>query len=333
MRIWIDLTNSPHVNFFAGFIGRLRGAGHELVITSRPHANTEQLLRLSGLDFHSVGKHYGKRRRAKLFGFGMRCAQLYRFMAPRQVDVAISHSSFYQPVVARALGIRCLYLNDNEHAAGNEIAFRFADCVLVPEFLDRTKVVGQGARDDKIVAYPGVKEGVYLWEREVRHAPPAKLPTVFVRPEPWLAQYYDGDAAFLDAILADLAADHRVVVLPRGDAQRLHYEQLSGLEVPDAPLSLDEVVETCHLFIGAGGTMTRELAVLGVPTISTYQNELLDVDRFLIQEGCMIHEPTLTTQKARSFLAERTAQPPSSLLLERGRDAAALIERVLLGAQ
>jgi len=321
------------VNFFAGFIARLRDAGHEVVITSRPHANTEQLLRMSNIDFHSVGKHYGKRRRAKLFGFAMRCAQLYRFMSQRGADVAISHSSFYQPVVARALGIRCLYLNDNEHAAGNEIAFRFASTVLVPEFLDREKVIAQGARADKVVSYPGVKEGVYLWEQAVEHAPPSERPAIFVRPEPWLAQYYDGDAAFLDSILTDLSEEHRVVVLPRGDAQRSHYGRLHGIEVPDAPLSLAEVVRTCHLFIGAGGTMTRELAVLGVPTISTYQNELLDVDRFLIQEGCMVHEQDLTTEKALSFLADRQAQDPSSLLLDRGREAAALIEDVLLGVK
>ncbi len=32
MRIWFDLTNSPHVNFFSGLIAELR-AEHELLVT------------------------------------------------------------------------------------------------------------------------------------------------------------------------------------------------------------------------------------------------------------------------------------------------------------
>ena len=35
--------------------------------------------------------------------------------------------------------------------------------------------------------------------------------------------------------------------------------------------------------------MTREMAVLGIPTISVYQDELLDVDRFLLQHVEAIH--------------------------------------------
>jgi len=31
--------------------------------------------------------------------------------------------------------------------------------------------------------------------------------------------------------------------------------------------------------------------VLGIPTISIYQDELLDVDRFLMESGFMVHQP------------------------------------------
>lgn len=41
--------------------------------------------------------------------------------------------------------------------------------------------------------------------------------------------------------------------------------------------------------IGAGGTMNREAAVLGVPTISCYPEKLLGVDNYLIDKERMIH--------------------------------------------
>ena len=58
----------------------------------------------------------------------------------------------------------------------------------------------------------------------------------------------------------------------------------------------------CDLFIGAGGTMTREAAVLGIPTISVYQDTLLDVDNYLIQKGHMIHKRDLDVAFVVDFL-------------------------------
>ncbi len=335
MRIWIDLTNSPHVNFFAGLIRRLEARGHELLLTARPHANTEELLRLQGLQFHSVGRHYGAGRTRKVAGLAIRCTQLARFLRGREIDVAISHSSFYSPVVARALGIRCIYLNDNEHAGGNHIAFRFADRVMVPEFLDTAKVIAQGARPDKILAYPGVKEGVYLWERaSSKRAAGGGRPTVFVRPEPWVAQYYTGKRYFLDDLLLALSDDFDVFVLPRGEEQAAHYRSstFAGIEVPRAPMSLEEIAGRCDLFIGAGGTMTREAAVLGIPTISIYQDELLDVDRFLIEKGCMVHLPQGDVHAVRRFYSQRQRREAEADLLSRGRSASEMIEAELVGA-
>jgi hypothetical protein len=43
------------------------------------------------------------------------------------------------------------------------------------------------------------------------------------------------------------------------------------------------------LFILAGGTMMPEAAVLGIPTLSIYQNELLIVDRYSISIGIITH--------------------------------------------
>ena len=120
------------------------------------------------------------------------------------------------------LGVRCIYLNDNEHAAGNRISFLFADTIMVPEFLDREKVVRQWAREDKIVKYPGVKEGVYLWENSMGQVNDADrssddiVKTIFIRPEPWTAQYYKGSRNFMDALLSSLKQKYRVKLLPRG---------------------------------------------------------------------------------------------------------------------
>ena len=336
MKIWIDLTNSPHVNFFAGMIRELQ-RDHEVLLTCRPLSNTIELLDMNGFGYHVIGKHYGQNKSKKVLGFGLRIAQLYRFLRNRVPDVAISHSSFYSPVVARMLGVRSIYLNDNEHADGNQISFRFADCIMVPEFLDVDKVQRQGARPEKIVQYPGVKEGVYLWDYKpaskgsVLSALDGKQ-VIFIRPEPWAAQYYSGNCNFIDDLLVAIKDRYSVVLLPRGKAQEDHYRQarFEGVFIPSHSISLEDIMGNCDLFIGAGGTMTREAAVLGIPTISIYQDELLDVDAYLLANGFMIHQKNLDAEFVVNYLGNIKKRQPDMELLMKGKNAYDMIKANLL---
>jgi predicted glycosyltransferase len=336
MKIWIDITNSPHVNFFAGMITELQ-RDNEVVLTSRPLANTIDLLELNGFPYHIVGKHYGQSNVRKSFGFAVRIFQLYRFLKDSPPDVAISHSSFYSPVVAQFLGIPSIYLNDNEYAAGNRISFLFADRIMVPEFLDVRKVERQWARKSKIVPYPGVKEAVYLWD----YSPAldgfaiddrAGMKVIFIRPEPWTAQYYKGERNFMDTMLLDLRERFKVILLPRGKVQEHYYrdKRFAGITVPGKSIKLSQIMAVCDLFIGAGGTMTREAAVLGVPTVSIYHDELLAVDRFLIEKGFMVHQPNLDAEVATQFLESLEKRPPDRELLKKGHEAYQLIRNTLL---
>jgi len=208
--------------------------------------------------------------------------------------------------------------------------------VMVPEFLDTEKVIRQGCAPSKLLKYPGVKEGVYLWN----YVPPSRPATVqldpnrcsiFIRPEPRSAQYYKGQQNFLDDVIVELQHEFNVVLLPRDATQRAHYtdRRFAAVQIPAKPVGLDQLLAHCDLFIGAGGSMTRELAVLGVQTISVYQDELLDVDRFLIQAGAMLHNPRLTAVFARKALQTRERKAANTAFLDKGREAYALIRRTL----
>jgi len=341
VKIWFDLSNSPHINLFAPMIRDLEAEGHEVLITCRPLANTIDLLDLHGLRYKVVGVHYGGNFKMKLLGFPVRVWQLWQYLKGKRVDVAISQSSFHSPVVARLLGVRSIYMNDNEHAMGNIPAFICASRIMVPEFLSDEKLRKQWASARKVVHYPGVKEGIYLWEldeqlsRKRRASAPKERPTVYIRPEPWTAQYYKGSRNFLDDLILGIKDETRVIVLPRGKAQGVHYreQQFSGVEVVDTALDMAQIAPDCDLFVGAGGTMTREMAVLGIPTISVYQDELLDVDRYLLQAGAFVHAPALTAPQLLSILQGAARKPANRLLLEKGRRAYALIKESILGSR
>jgi uncharacterized protein len=339
MKIWFDLSNSPHINLFARMIRELEGEGHEVVITCRPLANTIDLLDLHGFRYEVVGVHYGGKFSMKLLGFPIRVWQLRRYLRGKHIDVAISQSSFHSPLAAWLLRVRSIYMNDNEHAMGNIPSFVFASKIMVPEFLAAEKLRKQWANPRKVVNYPGVKEGIYLWELDerLRRAAGAARgskarPTIYLRPEPWTAQYYKGSRNFLDDLILGIKDKADVVVLPRDKDQGLHYrgKQFVGVRVVDTALDIANIASDCDLFVGAGGTMTREMAVLGVPTVSVYQDELLDVDRYLLEVDAFVHDPALTAPRLLAILDGAARKPPNRALLDKGRQAYVMIKSAIL---
>ncbi len=337
MRIWFDLSNSPHVNLFYDLIRELETAGHTIIITSRPLANTIALLEQKGLEYTVVGDHYGKSFIKKVVGYPVRVMQLYRFLKKLSPDLAISQSSFHSPLVAKMLGIPSIYTNDNEHALGNLPAFYFATRILIPENLRLEKIARNGVSANKVIQYPGLKEGIFLWSKgrsiqEHRDLHIQDEIKIYIRPEPQTAQYYNGKTNFLDAIIGNLQNKYSITVLPRDAAQSAHYKApyFSSVIVPDLPLTFDYVAGDCTLFIGAGGSMTRELAILGVPTISVYQDELLDVDRFLIDKGLMHHKPELTPDLVEEFINQLQHKPPEQELIDKGKQAYNLFKKEVL---
>lgn len=337
MKIWFDLSNSPHINMFHDLIRELESDGHEIIITSRPLANTVQLLDQRGLKHTVIGEHYGKNIYKKIFGYPIRVLQLRKFLAPLKPDLAISQSSFHSPIVAKLLGIPSIYTNDNEHAMGNKPAFIFASKILIPENLAIEKIAKLGVNAKKITQYPGVKEGIYLWSKGERIQQKRKANTdhtinIFIRPEPQTAQYYKGKENFLDEMLLTLQHKYKICVLTRDNQQYIHYKQdkFDKLNVPEKPIDFETIATECTIFIGAGGSMTRELAILGIPTISVYQDDLLDVDGYLLEKKLMRHEPNLTEEKVDSFLNELNQQSPSLELMEKGKKAFQLFKTEII---
>lgn len=187
----------------------------------------------------------------------------------------------------------------------------------------------------KVTHYPGVKEGIYLWE--YLHRLPAQRrpgdavtrPRIYIRPEPWTAQYYNGPQNFLDDVITGLQDRADVTILPRSGDQYRHYcgPAFARSRTLSTVMDIRSIVGACDLFIGAGGTMTRELAVLGVPTISVYQDALLDVDRYLIAEGACVHRPRLTADDALDYLESHARGMPHPALLAKGRMAYDMIKQ------
>lgn len=327
MRIWFDISNSPHVLMFKDLIEDLKLKGHEVLITSRPLANTIELLNQNKIHHTPIGIHYGKNTTKKLFGYPVRIYHLWNFLKDKKIDLAVSQSSFHSPLVAYILGIPSIYTNDNEHALGNIPAFLFANRIFVPESFVFSKVGLLNIIQKKVKRYPGIKEGIYLWRNSEtvnkKDRTTSGNQRIYVRPEPSTAQYYSGGTNFLDQFLNQAKSVYPITLLPRNAEQVQHYlsEGFHGIKVALHPLTFQEITNDCLLFIGAGGSMTREMAMVGIPTISVYQDDLLEVDKLLINSHQMLHKKKLILDDIEASINYFNAEPHINDLMFKGKHA------------
>jgi uncharacterized protein len=329
MRVWIDVTNSPHVVFFRPLVALLRSRGHDVAISARDFAQTIELLEDAGLEHTVVGPpHGGASRAAKARAMAGRLRALRTFARRRGFDVALSHASHELPLAAGSLRIRSAYAFDYEFAlAQHALGCRAATRVVVPDVIPQSRLEGVGARRRKVRRYPGLKEEYYLhgFEPDERVLGPLGIDParilVIVRTPPEVSLYHLHGSPLFTAVLERLGADPAVhaVVLPRTLAQRdaLRALGLPSLVVPERAVDALSLVALADLVVSAGGTMNREAVALGTPVYTTFAGRLGAVDERLITEGLLrplgsADELVMARKPARS--TRRTSRDPALLL-------------------
>ncbi len=290
MKIWVDLTNSPHVLVLAPVIRRLEHRGHEVQVTARDFAQTLELCERHGIGYYRIGHHRGAALAGKARGLAERSWQLVRFAARRRFDLAIGHGSNDISVAARALRIPCATMFDYEWATvQHNVNCRLAQAVVVPEVIPPGRLERYGAAG-KLRRYPGLKEEYYLYDFEPDQAVLGELgldpsePIAVVRTPPAVSLYHRFENDLFGQVLERLRGT-QTVVLPRTPAQRAQLVAAGGLIVPEHAIDAQSLIAYADLVVSAGGTMNREAVALGTPVFTVFEGRLGAVDEHLIDEG------------------------------------------------
>jgi predicted glycosyltransferase len=295
-KVWIDLTNSPHVLFFRPVLRRLEAAGVETVVTARDFAQTLGLLERYGIVHAVIGRHGGASVRGKALGLARRSAAMIHFGRGRGITQAVSHGSNDLAVAARVLRLHSTVIHDFEGARGmHRLNFRLASKVMMPDVIPYEALAGFGLSRERFRPYHGLKEQVALADFVPDDGVYEELgldrrrPIVVLRPPATMSLYHRGlENTLFDEVLARLVgSDAQVVLLPRTPEQAHALSAGDGVIIPERPVDGPSLVWAADVVISAGGTMNREAAVLGVPTWTTFAGELGAVDRTLVEQGRM----------------------------------------------
>ncbi|HST41654.1 MAG TPA: DUF354 domain-containing protein [Conexibacter sp.] len=317
MRVWIDLTNSPHVLVMRPIIELLRADGHEVRVTARDFAQTLQLCDRFGIDHTAIGRHRGEKLSAKAIGLAQRSGALVRWARRNgPFDLALGHGSNDVSVAAALLRIPCSTTFDYEWATvQHTVNCRLAQAVVVPQAIPPERLARYGAVP-KLGRYAGLKEEYYLADFEPDPAIVDELgldtsePVVVVRTPPEVSLYHRFEHDTFGAVLAKLRdAGAQTVVLPRTPAQREQLREAGGFILPERAIDAQSLIAHADLVISAGGTMNREAVALGTPVFTSFEGRLGAVDEQLIADGRLLRltDPDEVVIAKRSRAADGAA--------------------------
>lgn len=287
-KIWFDITNVPHVNFFLPIIRKYEEE-FDIIFSLRDFAETKSLFeKRIDKPYIEVGQHKGGNKLRKIIGVVERI-----FLLNKQIpnfDIKISVGGDASCIIAKIRRKLSVTFDDNEKAPNWRYA-PFSDLAFWPKVVPQQKLRKQFFKKN-LYQYNGYKEDFYLADYQPNPAFLEQLPFehyVVVRPENIRANYVEGRQSIVSELLKQLdAAGYNILFLPRYESDRDYAQGIKNIYMPkEAVNGLDACYYADAILTGAG-TMAREAACLGVPSVSFFAGtHLLSVDQSLVDAGKM----------------------------------------------
>ena len=295
MKVWIDISNAPHVHFFKGLIKEIQKKA-EVIVTTRTFDSVPQILDLNNIPYTVVGFHGGSGVKEKLIASSKRILELTEFIADQDVDLAIFKHSVEAPRVAYGLQIPSICVMDNEHGiAQNKLMLPLSTKVIAPKCIPADTIMQFGVQKKNLIQFNGICELAHI--RDFTPDPDVLTALgldrdkriVVMRPEPAKANYFNGDRkkTIIKKILENNTFD-QCVVFPRFDEQK-KVLTFPHTVIPEKAVDTLSLMYYADLVISAGGSMNREAVCCGTPAISTYPEKLLSVTTYLMGLGLKKH--------------------------------------------
>lgn len=302
MKVWIDVLTPKQANLFSVFVARLRQHRHDVFVTTRKYREVEQLLEIRNTNATVIGKHGGGDLKAKLVESSKRITELAEYVAQKNPDLAISYCSPETARVAYGLGVPHYAICDSPHAeAVCALSLPLTTKLFTPKIIPKNSWRRYGVSSFRIVRYNALDPAVWIRVYAPGPDPRSSLGLdeekliVVLRTEEEYASYLLRAGTRRECNINSMAVSLKklgaqVVVLPRYENQveTLRRELADVAVVPEKVIDAVGLLSRASVFVGAGGTMSTEAALMGVPTVSCYPAKPTYVDRYLFKRGLAV---------------------------------------------
>lgn len=294
-RVWLDALTPKQLLFMEPVRRELNKRGFEVLFTTREYSELDHLIRRLKIDCIPVGRHGGPSLEGKLEASLNRAVMLLSIVREFRPEVVVATASVEAARLAFGLGVPLLLFSDSPHSTRvARLTVPLARVLYSPWVVKLDDWVSAGVLPNRYKTYKSLDPLAWLSRRDIW--PPRedweKLSNhVVVRLGETMAYYYDGRHQELVLRAIDILAESiesTIVVLSRyhGGLEGIRGRAVS-VRVMGPGFFGPYVLEGARLFVGGGGTMTQEAALMGVPTISLYPS-VLRVEEELVKRGLVV---------------------------------------------
>lgn len=312
MKIWFDILTPKQLLFFGSMIRKL-GKNHTILCTSRNYREVVKLSKLKHVKLQLVGSHGGSKRDSKLKASIQRMNNLVDVITKFSPDLTISFCSPEAARISFGLGIKHIVFSDSPHAeAVMRLSIPLTQKVLIPWIIPKREFEKFGISRNNIIQYKAIDAAIIVKDKSndaPMHVDKSKK-TIVIRPEESQAAYIIERKNVTNKIIHEFSKEserYNIIVLPRYQSQKdmLKREYGSKVKVMDRIVDGKSLLSVTDVFIGSGGTMTAESALMGIPTIS-YDAAPNYIEKYLVRIGLANREtnPKRIVRVAKQMLRE-----------------------------
>jgi len=301
MKIWYDAGTGKHIRYGIAIAKRLRKLGHEVVLTTRRHPDTLSLAKFLGEQPIVVGKYAPASKTVKLKESLKRQLLLFRMFEKNPPNLAIMHVSIECARIAFGLGIPLISTFDTPHAeAQSRLTVPLASVIVASKAIPAQLIYRYGAK--RLIQFDGVDEVAWMKNFRVKMKFDFKRPIIVVRQMEVKAAYAEKVSDITEKIAKKLTSLGTVIFLPR-------YEKKTrkGLVVPKGFVDSASLAAQADLVVSVGGTISREAALAGTPSIVIKLFDGMYVNEYLARKGfpIFIIEPQQVMRYAEKYLGRK----------------------------
>jgi len=254
---------------------------HSVLCTSRKYNQVTELAKIRKQKLVIIGKYGGVKKHDKLDASLSRSKLLVRKISKFLPDITLSSCSPEAARVSYGLGIPHVCFSDSPHAtAVMKLSLPYANKLLIPWIIPKSDFENMGIEPKNIIQYKTI-DAAQITKQKVffgcgTDINSRRWKTILIRTPEDEAAYSSKQSNIVDIIKKiekDFLGCH-ITVLTRYKKQagllkkKFSKSAQSKFQIVSKVVDGKKMLLDSDIFVGSGGTMTAESALLGVPTIS-----------------------------------------------------------------
>jgi len=268
MRIQIDIGHPGHVHLFKNFAWEMQKKGHEILFTCRDNEFVIYLLKKYQFKYILFGKKFNTTV-GKIFGLIKFDLQSIITAMKFKPDLFMSHGSMYAAHASAFMRKPHISFEDTFNMEQVRLYSPFTEVILINQFKSLP------LETENVITYKGYHELAYLHPN--RFKPNKDIykflnlsedePYIILRFISWKASHDIGQKGLSlkdkEEIIKKLSSKGKIFILSEEELPI----NLQSYKINIPPERMHDALAFAQLFIGEGGTMASECAMLCTPSI------------------------------------------------------------------